>query len=171
MRHIFLVGFMGSGKSTIGKELSALLSMPFWDTDQEIEKEAGTSVSEIFEQKGEPAFRAMERTILLTLVNREVPSIIATGGGMFTSAENRQVIEASGTSFYIKRRFRQLYRTIRNDEARPLAVNKAKKELYLLFKQRQKIYRKAQFVIFNLHHPSQTARKIYNCIHILESGD
>lgn len=168
MRHIFLVGFMGSGKSTIGKELSALLSMPFWDTDQEIEKEAGTSVSEIFEQKGEPAFRAMERTILLTLVNREVPSIIATGGGMYTSAENRQVIEASGTSFYIKRSFRQLYRTLRNDETRPLAVNKTKKEIYLLFKQRQKIYRKAQFVIGNLHHPSQAARKIYNCIHILE---
>ncbi len=132
MRHIFLVGFMGSGKSTIGKELSALLSMPFLDTDQEIEKEAGISVAEIFEQKGEPAFRAMERKILLALVNREVPAIIATGGGMYTSPENRQVIEASGTSFYIKRSFRQLYRTLRNDETRPLAVNKTKKEIFLL---------------------------------------
>lgn len=171
MRHIFLVGFMGSGKTTIGKELSVLLSMPFLDTDQMIEKEAGLSVSQIFDHNGEHVFRDMEKSILLRLVNESGPSIIATGGGMYISGENRTIIETSGTSFYIKRSFRQIFKSIRMDTARPLASKKTKKELYFLFKQRQKPYGMAQFVINNLHHPSQAARKIYNCIHILESGD
>ena len=146
------------------------MTRPFLDTDQLIETQAGISVSEIFEQRGEPAFREMERTILLGLANESTSMVIATGGGMYIDAENREIIETSGTSFYIKRSFRQLYRTLRKDATRPLAVNKPKKELYLLFKKRQKIYRKAQILIGNLHHPSQAAHKIYNCIHILESG-
>ena len=170
MRHIFLVGFMGSGKSTIGKELSVLLTMPFLDTDQMIEKEAGLSVSQIFEQHGEHFFRDLEKGILLRLVNEKGPSIIATGGGMYISGENRKIIENSGTSFYIKRSFRQIFKSIRMDTRRPLASKKAKKEIYFLFKQRQKLYRMAQFVINNSHNPSRAARNIHNCIHILESG-
>ena len=96
-KNIVLVGFMGSGKSTVGRELHQRLGYPLIDMDQVIEQRAGKSISSIFEQLGEDAFRQMETSLLEEL---NVPNlqrrIISTGGGVVTRAENRSLLRGLG---------------------------------------------------------------------------
>ncbi len=80
---IVFIGMMGAGKSTLGRVLATSLSVPFYDSDRLIEVETGKSVAEIFTTKGEPAFRAIEKSIILPLLDR-APSVIAVGGGAVT---------------------------------------------------------------------------------------
>lgn len=97
MRNIVLIGFMGSGKSTIGRELNKSLGYHFLDTDQLIEQKAGKDISKIFEQDGEEAFREME-TLLLQEIIEQKPShhIISTGGGMPLKTENQSLLQQLG---------------------------------------------------------------------------
>ena len=85
--NLALIGFMGTGKSAVGKLVAELLHFDFIDTDDLIEKETGQSISEIFEQQGEPAFRKYERDVVNTLVERR-NAVIATGGGLPTDPAN-----------------------------------------------------------------------------------
>src|SRR5690349_11970508 len=88
---IYLVGFMGSGKSTIGRALADEIGWTFLDLDEEIERKEGKPISEIFEEKGEPAFREIESAILrehLKMVDRGRPYVISLGGGAFVSETN-----------------------------------------------------------------------------------
>ncbi|MCA3752587.1 MAG: shikimate kinase, partial [Phenylobacterium sp.] len=87
-RTITLVGLMGSGKSSVGKRLAQALDLPFRDADEEVEKAAGRSIPEIFEQLGEPAFRDGERRVIARLLEGP-PIVLATGGGAFMNAETR----------------------------------------------------------------------------------
>ncbi|MCH8685795.1 shikimate kinase [Sphingosinicellaceae bacterium A1X5R2] len=88
---IVLVGLMGVGKSTIGRRLASRLNLPFVDADEEIERAAGLSISEIFERYGEETFRDGERRVIRRLLDGSV-KVIATGGGAFVQDETRQVI-------------------------------------------------------------------------------
>ncbi|MCA6244150.1 MAG: shikimate kinase, partial [Phenylobacterium sp.] len=92
-RTITLVGLMGSGKSSVGKRLAQALDLPFRDADEEVEKAAGRSIPEIFEQLGEPAFRDGERRVIARLLEGP-PIVLATGGGAFMNAETRDLIKA-----------------------------------------------------------------------------
>jgi len=87
---IILIGFMGSGKSTLGKELSNILALPFCETDSQVEKNTGISISQIFELKGEDYFRGYEREVLLSIPKS---SVISTGGGIVEDYENRQFLK------------------------------------------------------------------------------
>src|SRR4051812_8462078 len=78
--HVWLVGMMGSGKSTVGKRLAARLDRPFVDLDERIETEAGRSIGDIFERDGEPAFRALESRVLARVADGP-DAVVATGGG------------------------------------------------------------------------------------------
>lgn len=98
---IFLIGFMGCGKTTLGKRLSRKLDYSFYDMDEEIEKKAGLSVSEIFSQKGEAAFRKMEREYLKSL-NPESDLVIATGGGAPCFGDNIELMNQLGITVYLK---------------------------------------------------------------------
>ena len=95
MSNVVLVGFMGTGKSAVGKLLARRLNRPFIDLDRQIEKEAGRSVQQIFERDGEPAFRRLEAKAV-----REAAAlkehVIATGGGVMCDEKNVQVLKASG---------------------------------------------------------------------------
>jgi shikimate kinase len=92
---IYLVGFMGCGKSSVGAALAGLLGVRFVDLDQSLEEQLGASVAEIFARHGEEHFRR-EESRLLTEVTRLERAVVATGGGTFCSAANRRVIEDSG---------------------------------------------------------------------------
>lgn len=92
---IFLIGFMGAGKSTVGRELAARLKLDFVDLDQTIEQRAGRSVSEIFAEEGETAFRRLEEEGLDAVLRRD-DVVVATGGGCFARPENRARIRARG---------------------------------------------------------------------------
>lgn len=95
MSNIILVGFMGTGKSAVGKMLARRLNRPFVDLDRQIEKEAGRTVQQIFERDGEPAFRKMEaKGVREAAALKE--HVIATGGGVMCSEENVQVLKANG---------------------------------------------------------------------------
>lgn len=102
---ISLTGFMGCGKSSIGKKLAALLSCPYADTDKFIEEKEGTDVSGIFTSKGESYFRKKEKTALESLIkkfeNQEI-AVLSVGGGTLTQAECRKMITEDTVCFYIQ---------------------------------------------------------------------
>jgi shikimate kinase len=97
---IYLVGFMGSGKTTVGRELAARVDAPFFDLDELIEAAEKMSVREIFATHGEPYFRKRERDLLRSTRNLDA-AVIATGGGTFTFDENIQLIQSEGVSVYL----------------------------------------------------------------------
>ncbi len=97
---IFVVGFMGAGKTTVGRELAARLAAPFFDLDELIESGEQTSIKELFAQQGEPYFRKREREVLRSTRHLE-RAVIATGGGTFTFDENIQFIQSEGLSVYL----------------------------------------------------------------------
>src|SRR3569833_3177268 len=99
-RSIVLVGLMGAGKSTIGRRLAHRLGLAFADSDEEIEKAAGRSISEIFDQFGEKEFRDGERRVIARLVEGP-PKVLATGGGAFMNESTRALILANGVAVWL----------------------------------------------------------------------
>ena len=118
-RSIVLVGIMGVGKSTIGKRLSQYLDIPFVDADKEIEKAAGMSVEDIFDQFGEEAFRSGEKKVIKRLME-EGQKILATGGGAFMNEEIRQDIAESGVSVWLNADLDILMKRVQRRANRPL---------------------------------------------------
>ncbi|MGH9458770.1 MAG: shikimate kinase [Thermoanaerobaculia bacterium] len=142
---IYLIGFMGSGKTTIGRELGRRLGVPFFDLDDLVETSEGMSVKEIFGAKGEPYFRRRERDLLRTTkwVER---GVIATGGGTFTFDENIQFIKSEGLSIYLSAPFAVLHGRIGEKAAeRPMFRDDA--ATLELFQHRLKYYRMADMTL------------------------
>jgi shikimate kinase len=169
-KHIFLVGFMGAGKTIIGAELQARTGMSLVDTDQRIAEAEGKEVSMIFAELGEAHFRKLEKQLLQELSVNQEALIISTGGGMFADKENQRLMRSVGHTFYIRRSFRQLFKVIRHDIHRPLAAKASKKDLFLLFRKRKKYYEKAEFTISNFRYPVKGALKILSLLHKSEQG-
>jgi shikimate kinase len=118
-KSIYLVGMMGSGKTTIGKALARCLGKPFIDCDQEIEKRTGVRIPVIFEIEGEPGFRARESQVLTELILHE-ELVLATGGGAVLDPENRGRLAAHGFVIYLRASPRDLWLRTRHDRSRPL---------------------------------------------------
>ena len=124
---VYLIGYMGAGKTTISKLLANELQLPFYDTDEEIEKKERRSVSEIFEKDGEFHFRMLE-TKLLKNINQN--SIISCGGGLPIHHNNIGLINSKGISIYLKASNNFLFNRLKNEKKnRPLIANKTDKEL------------------------------------------
>jgi shikimate kinase len=119
MAHVLLIGFMGAGKSTVGRLIAKRLGLPFRDTDEMVERAAGRSVREIFEQDGEPAFREQETDALRALEDAE-PSVVACGGGIVTTDASRALLEGLGTVVYLRVSAAETLARVGNDETRPL---------------------------------------------------
>ena len=119
---IYLVGFMGAGKSTVGRELSSKLKRPFFDLDAEIEKAEGMSVAQIFDRKGEAHFRQLEREHLKRL--SELPSgIVALGGGAYIDPENRKLVDKTGAVVWLDTSLTSIRERVRPDGTRPLMLD------------------------------------------------
>jgi shikimate kinase len=117
--NIFIVGPMGSGKSTVGKIISDELFMTFLDTDEEIELRTGASIDWIFDLEGESGFRKRESEILSEMVDKN-SVVLSTGGGIILSDQNRELLSSRGTVFYLATPIAvQLERTSK-DKDRPL---------------------------------------------------
>lgn len=139
MRKIYLVGFMGSGKSAIGRRLSYFLKMPYYDMDHEIVRQQGMSIPEIFEKYGEKRFREIETEFLRNF--RDEACIISTGGGVATNEVNQKIMRRSGLVFFLDARFEDIYARIKNDKNRPIVQNSTQQELEVLYNNRRKFYR------------------------------
>lgn len=118
-RSIVLIGLMGAGKTTIGRRLAKKLHMPFADADTEIEKAAGKTVPEIFEEHGEQYFRDGERRVIDRLLH-ETPRVLATGGGAYMSEATRTAIADKAISVWLKADFELLMKRVRKRSNRPL---------------------------------------------------
>ena len=118
-QNIFLVGPMGSGKSTIGSRLAQKMGLVFYDCDREIEKRTGASVKLIFEIEGEAGFRNRESRMLEELSQKR-GVLVATGGGAIVSESNRALLRNSGIVVYLRTSVRQQIGRLRRDHSRPL---------------------------------------------------
>ena len=125
---IVLVGLMGAGKSTVGRRLARRLGLPFVDADEEIERAADHSISEIFDRFGEPAFRDGERRVIARLI--EGPAkVIATGGGAFMNEGTRALILARCTAIWLDADVETLAERVARRDCRPLLRDKEPKEV------------------------------------------
>ncbi len=117
---VILIGLMGSGKSTIGKLLASRLSLSFVDLDDLIVSQAGKTIPDIFQDEGEEAFRALESRLLAEVLMRDSEQVIATGGGVILSAENRALMKESGRVIWLDASPVVLAKRIAGDRNRPL---------------------------------------------------
>lgn len=139
MSRIFLVGFMGSGKSSVGRRLARRLSMPFVDTDAEIEAAESRRVAEIFSADGEERFRALESEALRTAASGP-DAVVACGGGAVLSPENRQVLESAGRVVYLRVGAEEALSRMRDTVSRPLLAGDAHAAAERLLSSREHLY-------------------------------
>lgn len=145
---LYLVGFMGSGKSAVGRLLAHELGWHFADIDEDIEKTQGVSIAEIFAARGESDFREIERTAVrerVRDVERGKPMVLALGGGAFVDAENRKLLEERGVTIWLDCPFARIVARIAGEDHRPLARDPDK--FRQLFDDRQDVYGKAEYRI------------------------
>ncbi|WP_226667464.1 shikimate kinase [Metabacillus litoralis] len=149
MKAIYLTGFMGVGKTTIGEELAKQLQLPVIDTDLQIEKKLNKSIREIFEQHGEQYFRDQETRIL-----KELPTtntIITTGGGIVINPENRKWMKKNGQVVLLHADIDTIYERVHADLNRPIASKKNKAELTDLYQSRVEFYKDCTFIVKTAH--------------------
>lgn len=150
---IFLVGFMGSGKSFHARELAETLAMGWLDLDDCIEQAAGQTISAFFAEKGEEAFRLLEKKVLQQTVNTHQNLILATGGGTPCFYDNMEWMNARGQTIYLKAPTWLLYRRLQNQTIeRPLVAGKTATELTNFIDQklaeREAFYSRADLIYF-----------------------
>ena len=131
-----LLGFMGSGKTTIARKLDS----DFVDMDALLEERLGMPIARFFEEKGEAAFRQVESEVLADLLKTDL--VISTGGGVVVSSRNRELLKENADNIYLKADFETLYQRIASDKEnqRPLFLNNSKEALAAIFEERQAWY-------------------------------
>lgn len=119
-RHVALVGFMGAGKSTLGPEVARLLGRPFLSTDARVEEETETSIEQLFAERGEGAFRALEETIAGEILARREPAVVELGGGAVLSESTREALAASAFTVLLQASVEEAWERVEGS-SRPLA--------------------------------------------------
>ena len=147
-RNIYLVGPMGSGKTSIGQRLARLLDLEFLDCDHELEAQTGASVSLIFDIEGEEGFRCRETRLLRELTAR-CGVLVATGGGVILKEENRELLRKSGLVVYLQTPVSKQLRRLKRDRTRPLLQTDNRREkLTRLAEHRNPLYKEVADIVF-----------------------
>ncbi len=148
-RPIVLVGLMGAGKTTVGRRVASLLSLPFVDSDAEIETVSTMTVPELFEAYGEPEFRALEARVLSRLVH-EGPRVIATGGGAYMNAETRALLADKAMTIWLKADLDTLMERVSRRSDRPLLkAPNPRKVMQELMDMRYPVYAEADLTVMS----------------------
>jgi len=147
--NIFLVGLMGAGKTTIGRQIANELSLDFFDSDHEIENRTGVTITHIFDIEGEAGFRKRETAMLNELTEKK-GIVLATGGGAILKPENRQFLMSRGTTIYLYANIDTLVERTSKDRNRPLLQTEdPRKKLQELFDIRDPLYRETADIIID----------------------
>lgn len=151
MSSIILIGYMGCGKSTIGKRLSYARRTPFLDTDKLIERRVNMTISELFEKEGEEYFRDLETACIKDLLKENGEYIIAVGGGLALREENRKLLKQLGTVVYLQAKWETIYERVKKDTTRPLLQGANPQEkIQSMMAKRAPIYQSAADVIIDV---------------------
>jgi shikimate kinase len=143
---LYLVGFMASGKTTVGQALADHIGWPFVDMDAEIEAREGKTISQIFLEHGEPGFREVEAAVLRAHVRRieaGQPCVLALGGGAFVQPANRELVQNNGVTLWLDCPFEVIQRRLNGDNTRPLAAQP--NGLGRLYEDRRPFYSNADY--------------------------
>lgn len=151
MKTLFLCGFMGCGKSTIGESLAKLMNLPFIDLDSYIVDKVGMTIPDIFARHSEQYFRSLESKYIGELTGES--AVIATGGGALINPDNASLARKGGFVIFLDAEFDTCYMRIRGDENRPLVMSKTPKELEELFSMRRELYIANSDIIINADAP------------------
>ncbi len=156
-KNIFLVGLMGSGKTTVGRALAKRLSMQFVDADHEVEARTGASIPLIFEIEGEASFRRREAEVIRDLTAR-TGIVLATGGGAVLDPQSRRYLKERGTVIYLRASVSSLLHRTLNDKNRPLLQTAdPRKKLEELAHQREPLYREVAHITIDTGRPNAHA--------------
>lgn len=147
-RNVFLIGPMGAGKTTIGKQVAQLLQLEFIDSDQEIEARTGAPIDWIFDIEGEAGFRQREKEVIAELTQRQ-GIVLATGGGAISEPDNRIFLASRGIVVYLETSIEQQLERTRRDKRRPLLQGTSDPEatLIALHKERDKLYQEISDIV------------------------
>ncbi|MCE9651221.1 MAG: shikimate kinase [Parvibaculum sp.] len=155
-RSIVLVGLMGAGKTTVGRRLAQKLGLGFVDADTEIERAAGETIPEIFERRGEAAFRDGERRVISRLLQGG-PQVLATGGGAFMDETTRANIAARGISVWLRADLDVLMRRVARRGNRPLLKQgDPRRTMERLIGERYPVYERADITVESIEGPHET---------------
>jgi shikimate kinase len=158
----FLVGFMGTGKTTLGRQVAERMGLPFVDLDERIERATGMSVPEIFAREGEDGFRRRESEALLELVEKPEQSVVATGGGAFIAEANRLLMKSAGVVVWLDVPIGEILARIEGGE-RPLW--KTPEEVRALHERRRGSYQQAHHrLALDGAAPSEAAERLHRLL-------
>ncbi|MFB3896721.1 MAG: shikimate kinase [bacterium] len=163
--NIVLTGFMGTGKTTVGKALAAILGWRYIDTDELIEQKTGLSIPAIFQQQGEPFFRDVESEVI-TETMQNTQQVISTGGGIVIREQNIKSIKSNGIMVCLAATPEVIFERIKSDTNRPLLhVENPKQQIQELLKVRAPYYAKADITIITTSlMPEEIAHRIIEMI-------
>lgn len=161
---IFLCGFMGCGKSTVGQILAKKSGCGFCDTDELIVKNEGMTIPEIFSQKGEPYFRTVEAETVKSLCGKN--TVVACGGGAMQNSDTAEAVKNNGgVIVYLNVPFEVCYDRIKDDTNRPIVVNNTKEQLEEIYNNRRDIYMKNSTIMVEaVGSPTEIAGSIIDII-------
>lgn len=161
MENLILCGFMGAGKTVIGKELAKILNYNFIDTDEFIERKQGISIKEIFEKYGEEYFRNLEYDVCKRIANME-KCVVSTGGGMMTYRRNVDAIKKGSKIIFIDASFSAICERIGDSDARPLFKDREKAQK--LYSERKSKYLIAADYVINGDMTIEEILEILKCV-------
>jgi shikimate kinase len=149
--NIILIGFMGAGKSSVGRMYSEIYQVPLLDTDELIEAEAGMTISKIFETQGEEAFRATETRVLERLLAETDHTVISVGGGLPLREENRRILKELGKVVFLRVKEKTVLQRLKGDTTRPLLQgDHVQQRVHELMTYRNPIYQEAAHIVIDV---------------------
>jgi shikimate kinase len=168
MKRVILVGFMGAGKTTLGKKIARNMHIPFVDSDREIELRFQKSIGDIFTEHGESYFRSLETEFIESMMGQE-DFVLATGGGMPCFARNMERLNELGTTFYMERAPKELaHRLFNAKKRRPLIEGLEEQELLRFIEDRlsarEEYYRKATVILAREDQRAESVQKLMDAL-------
>ena len=169
MRNLFIIGMMGSWKSTVGQQLAEIMDMEFVDTDDVIEEVTEMKISDIFREFGEDRFREMETAYFIEKA-KQTGQIFSTGGGIVLGSDNRKALKKYGTTFFLNASIQTLANRIQNTTKRPLLNDSVSLEFRLeqIWQERKSLYKSSAHYTLDTDNlkPKQVLDEILNLLEV-----